>query len=107
LLPDNPAPYITDWLVEIGPTVAGSMGEVAIGWQDMAAWERLTGIKLDPWEARTIRRLSRVFANERSKAEKPDYPAPYIGDRETIIGNRQSVAAKIKAAFGANLQRKR
>lgn len=98
--PPNPAPHLTDWLLEIGPTTSGSMGEAAIGWQDLTAWERITGIELEPFEAKTIRRLSQVFISARYEAKKPDCPIPYAGLREEIISQRENVAKRIKGAFG-------
>lgn len=77
LYPDNPAPHITDWLFEIGPTVPTGMGEAAISWEAMDAWCNRTGVDLDPWECRTLRKLSQAFINQRHDAKKPDCPAPY------------------------------
>ena len=64
-LPDNPAPHLTEWFFELGPTVAVGMGEGPIGWQDMFAWSGLTGIELDPWEAQTLRRMSQGYLSNR------------------------------------------
>lgn len=98
--PPNPAPHITDWLLEIGPSFGTGMGERAIGWQDMAAWSQHTGIDLDPWEAKTIRRLSQVYLSQRYDAKKPDCPAPHVGEREEIVSQRDNVAHRVKTAFG-------
>lgn len=106
LLPYNPAPHITDWLLEIGPTVSGAMGEGPISWQDMAAWQQLTGIELLPFEARTVRHLSHTFLAQRHDARKPDCPPPYAGLKEDIVSNREMVARQLKAAF-SNLTGKR
>ena len=85
--PPNPAPQITDFLFDIGPTVASDSGERSIEWSDFPAWQAMTGIELDVWEARTIRRLSRAFLAERHAAEKPDCPEPFAltGDEVTAI----------------------
>lgn len=76
-MPPNPAPHIFDWLLDIGPAISGAMGDGPIEWRDMAAWEHHTGIELDPFEARTIRRLSRAYLAQRYDAKKPDCPPPY------------------------------
>lgn len=94
LLPANPAPYVTDWLFEIGPGMDGP-----IGWQEMTAWERLTGIELNPWEARTIRWLSQEYLSERQQARKADSPAPYSGLSDDLEDRREIVVGKIKSAF--------
>ena len=102
LSPPNAAPYLTDWLFEIGPTIAGAMGEAALGWADLAAWERLTGISLLPWEARILRQLSAEFAAMRSLAANPDCPPPYDGEsREEIEVRRDRVSTQFAAMMEA------
>jgi hypothetical protein len=94
LLPDNPAEYLTDWLFEIGP--GGGM-DGPLGWQEMAAWEHLTGIELDPWEARTLRELSAEYLHERQEARKPDRLPPYT---DKITEERRAmVDRKVSSAF--------
>ncbi|MBO9724309.1 MAG: hypothetical protein J7530_08040 [Novosphingobium sp.] len=95
VLPFNPAPHITDWLFEIGPMT----GEGAIGWQDMDAWSRLTGIELDPWEARTLRRLSRSFVNQRWDARKDNCPEPRVQADEIAV--RKKVEGQFAAMVAA------
>lgn len=90
-LPENPAPYLTDWLFEIGP--AGNDG--ALSWQEMAAWERLTGIELDPWEATTLRRLSIQYLNMKHEAKEPGCPPPWGDDEQRQVDT--SFAAMMKA----------
>lgn len=97
-LPENPAPYITDWFLEVGPTVSTGMGEGPIGWPDMAAWQELTGIELDAWEARTIRSLSNAWAAERYRARKPTCMAPY---NTFSVDSQNRVDAQFKAMVKA------
>lgn len=92
----NPAPYLTDWLFEIGPT----SGDHTLSWSEMAAWEKNTGIRLLPFEAKILRRLSNSYANERLAAREPDYPMPVKLDHEHIEAGRDAVAAKVEALFG-------
>lgn len=100
LYPDNPAPHITDWLMDIGPTVPAGMGEAPISWEALDAWTRRTGIELDVWEARTIRRLSSAFIAQRYDAKKPACPAPYNGV-EQPAEVRDMVSEQFKALIGA------
>lgn len=100
-MPPNPAPYITEWLLEIGPTVPTGMGSGPIGWRDMEAWSSLTGSGLQPWEARLIRRLSLEFLAWTHKAEKPDCPAPWVTVDDATAANREAVARKVSNAFRA------
>jgi hypothetical protein len=101
VLPSNPAPYLTDWFLEIGPTA----GDAAIGWQDLAAWERLMGVELTPWEARTIRRLSKTFLNQKFDARKPGCPEPRLQADDVATRKRVDAQfAAMVAAFGGTRQ---
>lgn len=93
--PPNPAPHITDWLVEIGPT----MGDAVVTEQELVAWQLNSGVELDAWEARTIRRLSTAFLAQSDKARKPDCLAPYTGSEEQIVVRRDGIANRIRAIF--------
>lgn len=97
LLPHNPAPYLTDWLFEIGPSIASGMGESPIGFRDLAAWQEIMGAELLPWEARVLIRLSDSWLAERQRARKADALAPYTGeiDDQPVVRNR--VAEQFKA----------
>ncbi len=101
-IPDNPAKYLTDWLFEIGPSVPGGMSAAPIGWRDMAAWQDLSGVELLPWEAKTLRSLSRDFVAASHDARKRDCPPPWDGveTAEDRDQRRKTVDAKLRAAFG-------
>ena len=101
VLPFNPAPHLTDWLIEIGPAAPG--GEDAIGYMEMAAWSRLTGIDLNPWEVRTLRRLSRSFVSQRAISRKPSCLEPRLQADE--VSARARVDEQFKAMMGALRQR--
>lgn len=98
-LPDLLAPGIVDMLMEIGPTITGSMGQAPIEWRDIAAWQEITGITLPPWQASMLRRLSRDYLAESQEATKPDRPAPYAPEDATEA-NRDAVASKVRGIFG-------
>ena len=100
-LPFNPTPYLIEWLFEIGPAIAGAMGSAAIGWQDIGAWQQITGIELLPWEARILRRLSQDFISQNHDAGKPECPAPWAAlsdDRREAVGRKISSALRALAA---------
>lgn len=101
LLPDNPVPYLTDWLFEIGPVLSGGMGARPLELGDLPAWEHFTGIELDAWEARTIVRLSAAFSAQRHKAEKPDCPPPYCIEAVEAAKQEDKVAGQFKAMMAA------
>lgn len=98
LLPPNPAPYLLEWLFDIGPSVSTGMGEAMIGWRDIEAWQSINGVEVQPWEARTLRRLSRDFLNQQYEAKQPGCPAPYSLDEKQV---RDRVADQFKAMVGA------
>lgn len=76
-LPPNPAPHIVNRLVEIGLTEANGMGMSPLSWREIMEWQRATGVTLDPWEARLIRRLSNEYIAESRRAESENCPAPW------------------------------
>lgn len=100
VLPPNPAPYLSDWLMELGPTAPGAMSHTAISWRDIAAWQELTGVQLLPWEAVLLRALSAAFANEMHRAEDPACPPPW-SERASIEDNRAAVSRKLGMTFKA------
>ncbi|WP_395391554.1 hypothetical protein WBP07_12880 [Novosphingobium sp. BL-8A] len=99
VLPFNPAPYLTDWLLEIGPAAPG--GESAFGFHEMVAWSHLIGVHLSPWEARTLRRLSRAFVNQAAEARDPACMEPRLkADQDSARKRVDEQFAGLIAAFG-------
>jgi hypothetical protein len=83
-MPDMPsveAEHTLDYLFEIGPVMGGSMGVSPITNEEIQAWQLNTGIELQSWQARLIRRLSLDYLTESQKAEKRDCPAPWIVEK--------------------------
>lgn len=76
-MPPNPAPHLTDRLIEIGLTEAAGMGAGPISWLTIDAWKRSTGVPIDPWEARLLRRLSIAYHAEGRRAEDETCPPPW------------------------------
>jgi hypothetical protein len=75
------------------------MGDRPISEQELAAWQANSGIELDAWEARTIRRLSKAYLAQRYAAEKPNCPQPYLGTEDDQEAMAQHVDAQIDAVF--------
>jgi len=78
--PDMPpvsAGHIIDYLWEVGPTLSagGYPGSITHG--ELRSWQVNTGITLQPWEIRFMRRLSHEYLAELHAAEKPERPAPW------------------------------
>lgn len=90
-------PHMIDWLMEIGPMVSGAMGSAAFGWSDMAHWSEMTGIELDPWEAKTLRRLSLDWVAQVNASREPNCPPPYVEN----VRNDDAVTEQFKRMFAA------
>ena len=57
MLPPVAHRHLIGWWLEIGPTVMAGMGEGPIGWQEIAAWQRLplpVANLLGPWISRDV-----------------------------------------------------
>ncbi len=76
-MPPNPAPHILDRLIEIGLTEAGGMAAVPISWLSINEWQRAMHIRLPPWEAALMRKLSVEYLAEGRRAESRNCPAPW------------------------------
>ena len=80
LTPDMPpirTPWIIDHLMDLGPSEAGAMGPVPISWASIDHWQHCSGIDLQPWTTRLLRRLSVDFVAEMVRAREPDCPPPW------------------------------
>lgn len=69
--------YILGYLYEIGPIMSGAMGSGPITHGELCAWQSNTGIRLSPWEVRTLRRLSIEYLNEQHRAGKLGCEPPW------------------------------
>lgn len=97
-MPPNPAPHIIARLIELGITESTGMGPVPISWREMAEWQRLTGVSLDPWEARLLRQLSVAYIAESRKAESDTCPAPWR--REVTQAERDADERRLRMVLG-------
>lgn len=72
-MPECDAFYLVDYLFEIGP----AQGEAPLSHAELQAWQSNTGIDLDAWQARMLKRLSIEYLNESHQAREIDRPAPW------------------------------
>ncbi len=86
--------YMVAYFYEVGPSTPTGMGEAPIAHSEIAAWMSNTGIRLTPWEARTLRRMSIDYVNESQQATKRMHPAPW-----------KSGAIDVDKAVAANAQK--
>lgn len=85
-MPPNPMPHMVERFIEMGMVEAGGMGTVPLSWSTLSAWSQMTGVRLCPWEARTIRRLSVDYLAEGRRAEDMTCPPPWhppVSEAET------------------------
>lgn len=76
-LPPLPDAQLVEWLMEIGPIETGGMAGTAISWITLDAWCNRTGIDLQPWQSRLLRRLSGDWLAETDRAKAPDCAPPW------------------------------
>jgi hypothetical protein len=97
-MPPNPAPTIAARWLEIGTTEAAGMGAGPLSWGTIKAWQDVTGIALDRWEARLLRKLSQAYLRESRLAESENYPAPWHG--EVTERERELELARLEMVLG-------
>lgn len=91
-------PELVEWLYEIGPIVYTGMGAQPIGWADIQAWQSVTGLELEPYEAEAVISLSLAYVDQSNRSKDKNCPSPWI-DPDYI--DREAVAKKIKDQFRA------
>lgn len=97
-MPPNSAPHITDRLVEIGLTGSNGMGIIPLPHTEIAAWQTNSCIRLAPWEARLIRRLSTEYVSESSRAESEHCAPPWRG--QVTRREIETEEARLRAVLG-------
>lgn len=88
---DSALEFLIGYLFDAGPTSASGMGAVPLTWADLEAWERGSGVALQPWQARLIRQLSAEYLAEAQVADAHDAPPPWAQEMET---DRRAVVSK-------------
>lgn len=76
-MPDpGPGAYLLEVFFDVGPVLYTPMGDAPLGYDQLVAWQRCSGVQLTPWECRTLRDLSLVYAGEKALAADPGAAAP-------------------------------
>jgi hypothetical protein len=96
VMPEVTCQYLANIYFEIGPVCAGGMGSAPITQTEIDAWQRNSGVRLQPWESQFVRRLSSVWIDESREAESPERRAPYS---EIAMTTQQHVSNKIDEIF--------
>lgn len=80
---------LVECLFEIGPTLTGSMGDSPLTHSEIRSWQKNTGITLESWETRALRRLSTDYLIQAQKAKSRTCPPPWeeSGISATVLEN--------------------
>ncbi len=97
-MPPCEALYLVGWLFEIGPTMAAGMGDGPLTHGEIESWQRNSGISLNAWEARTMKRMSLEYLVESRKASERGRPSPWV-DAPYARREPDRVAASLKASM--------
>lgn len=80
---------LIDYLLEVGPVMAAGMGSAPITFTELGNWQEQLGLRLSPWEVRTLRRLSIEYNSESQAATKPDREPPFASSDAARLRNAQ------------------
>lgn len=98
--------YLIEILFEVGPAKPlGMGGNVSIDEVDLAAWMANQCVTLTPWEAKTIRQLSREYAAMLSEAIEPNAPPPWV-DPEIMTAERREKISKAMSDWANRINTK-
>jgi hypothetical protein len=89
--------YLISHLFEVGPTMAGSMGQSPLSHAEIRAWQDNTGERLTYWEARMLRNLSLAYMGESNAAEDQSCPAPWGDSMDAANIRAMELQRKIEA----------
>lgn len=85
-MPPVTAEYLIGHLMDAGLVDVGGMGQAPLSWTTLRHWREQTGVRLSPWEARLLRRLSSEYIAEQHRAEAIDAKAPWSDVASLIAG---------------------
>ena len=78
--------YLVAYLLEAGPIE----GDRPLSWQELSAWQELTGARLDSFEAVALRRMSAAYYNMLNEAMEPGCPNPAaVGEAVELTSEQQ------------------
>lgn len=100
LPPAGEAAYLVGHLFEAGPLGWAGMGEVPLAWSDLQAWQAGTGIELEAWEARALRRMSGAYVTQLQAAREPGCLPPWAPEAPASEA-RESISNRLRASLRA------
>ena len=87
---------LVTYLFEVGPVMAGGAGPMAITQGELRCWQDNTRIRLTPWQARTLRQLSRDYLTESVTAADSHAFPPWTSETEVAV---QAAADDMRSAM--------
>lgn len=91
--PECSALHLVHYLFEIGPVQSSGMGTAPISFSEIRSWQEITGVALNSWEGRMLRRLSDEYRREMHLAESPNRPSPFIRAKEV---DKEEIANRVR-----------
>jgi hypothetical protein len=77
------------------------MGNVPLTFAEIHAWQSLAGADLQPWEVRTLRRMSIAYCSQAQESTRPGCPPPWSFDPSSPDFDRPKVAARVRSLLRA------
>lgn len=94
ILPDPGLDYLVAMFLEAGPTIVSGFGAAPLSHAEIQAYQLNKGVRLTPWEAITLRKLSLTYIEESESAKDPHAKPPYS---RLVRLSRQEVDDKLTA----------
>lgn len=82
--------HLVDYLFEVGPGV----GDHALTFAELEAWQRVTGARVDGWEASALRWLSATYLAMRQEASDAKCAAPVL--RREALPDKKVVSDAVR-----------
>lgn len=90
--------YLIEAVRSAGLASAGPAGLVPLTWQELKAWNDLTGSNYTVWELETMRYLSQNYAAEAQKARDENCPPPHLTKIKPV--SPEGIKNALRAARG-------
>ncbi len=91
--------HLVNVLFDMGPCSYTGFGPVPLSEVEIAAWQFNRGMRLEPWECETIRRLSREYVSMSQEAESQSCPSPYSAafSKEQVVKMEDAFLTQLAA----------
>lgn len=88
--------YLLEYLSEIGEARPSGNSLTSIDWQEIKAWQMMTGVKISSWDAQMLKHLSGVYVGQYHQAEDPNCPPPAMEiPSEAVLQRRLESLMKV------------